>query len=287
MFGCCSSLPDGSEEWVDESSSSEVVILDEERYYQGKKKNEVTSFHRKVPNATSEYGLWRKGLNSEEMEEILATFKKEGYFSWKLILSFNKLDSLPPKVLSFHQLRELSLADNCLKSLPSLTNLGSLEKLYVKNNPELKHLPPLPKSLKRLYASNCGLDERLFDSISECWQLTHLSLLNNQIRKIPAFLNESNPRLRELDLSQNLLWRVPYHLSRLKDIECLFLRQNPLPPTLNRNVVIKLPQFFASVKCFETLLVVFMCWSRLRTEKSATCNLGSIPRDLLWLICPT
>ena len=276
---------DVEEDFASSTSSDEIVIFDEERFFvkrAGLVPKLIEETKAKVGALTvSEYGLWRKDLTTEEMEEAL---RKSNFRGQNLKLSYNKMQQIPTPVFRMECLRELSLQDNCLTSLPSLVGLRGLRKLYISNNPELRKIPKLPPCLSHLYASNIGLEE--IPVVCSNANLTYLSLFGNRIKTIPAFLAEC-VALVELDLSQNLLWRVPLAMRNLVRLDCLFLRKNQLPAAMNRNIVAqgKIQHFFeVVVKCFETFYVMFMCWSRLRNEPREQYGLGDLPRDLLWII---
>ncbi|EQC37274.1 hypothetical protein SDRG_05498 [Saprolegnia diclina VS20] len=60
-----------------------------------------------------------------------------------LDVSRNNLKSLPPAIFSLRHLTSLNVSGNKLSSLPDglLSNLASLEALYVEDNPDLTALP--------------------------------------------------------------------------------------------------------------------------------------------------
>lgn len=207
-----------------------------------------------------------------------------------LKLGGNKLTALPRQVLACVSLKELSVPKNALEGgdAMDLRHMVALEKLYVMDNPKLRRLPALPPSLTILHAGNIGL-ESLDESIFELTHLRILSLAGNKLVSLPANMS-CMKKVQELDLSNNLFWRVPLQLRDmvfLGSMESLFFQGNPLPGPLKRNIVLKhkiLEYFDQTVVVYETFLVLFMSWTRLRKNPSPEVDLGCLPRDCLNVI---
>lgn len=161
----------------------------------------------------------------------------------------------------------------------------TLKRLYIMDNPRLRTLSVMPQSLTVLCAGNIGL-ERLDESILELVNLQTLSLPGNRLVGLPAGISRLKA-LKELDLSKNLLWRVPMELREIVTLDSLSLQGNPLPGPLKRNLVMRhkmLEWFDEVVTVYETFLVLFMCWTRQRKEPSGEMELGRLPRDCLNVI---
>ncbi|PKU80663.1 receptor like protein 29-like [Dendrobium catenatum] len=145
----------------------------------------------------------------------------------KLDLSSNSLTGSIP--LSFKNLKLLiflALSDNRLSGYPrppnGLTNLQSLQYLFMDGNPMFVPLPPELGRLRRLQElklANSGYSGRIPGSFTWLKNLTALSLENNHLSgEIPSGLGGLS-RIYHLNLSRNLLdGVVPFNaefLSRL------------------------------------------------------------------------
>lgn len=225
-----------------------------------------------------------KGLTTEEFESLIA--KSRDKVSPSMKLGGNRFESIPDSVLAMSDsLQELSMPKNELEGELNFQGLRVLTKLYIMDNPRIQRLPGLPISLTVFCAGNIGL-EKLDASILELTELRTLSLPGNKLQGIPEGISRLK-NLVEFDLSKNLFWRVPLELRELvihAKLDSLCLQGNPLPGPLRRNIVMqhKMLDFFdQTVVVYETFLVLFMCWTRLRTNPSGEVDLGCLPRDCL------
>lgn len=130
-------------------------------------------------------------------EEINASFNYIAYIPeeiplriphlTKLVLSHNKIDSLPETFLLFFHLRELDLDHNNMTSIPKpLTQLLTLEKLDLSHN-AIEEVPcqiENMQSLTRLNLSYNKLNNVAVQSLAIC-PLKVLLLHNNQLSKPP------------------------------------------------------------------------------------------------------
>ncbi|KAJ8402954.1 hypothetical protein AAFF_G00362680 [Aldrovandia affinis] len=127
-----------------------------------------------------------------------------------LLLSHNLLSALPSSVGCLRSLRYLSLFGNRLRALPpSLGQLVALQTLDLSHN-LLKSLPTevgLLESLRSLELSNNRLKE-LPETLGSLLSLRELIIHSNNIRSVPACLNKL-PQLIKLDIRNNPLGRPP------------------------------------------------------------------------------
>ena len=127
-----------------------------------------------------------------------------------LVLSLNRLKSVPKEIGQLTNLTELYLFENQLTSVPKeLGNLKNLKALDLSEN----QLTNAPKELGKLT------------------NLTELDLSENQLTSVPKELSQLT-NLTELDLSGNQLTNVPKELGQLTKMTWINLNGNPLesPP---------------------------------------------------------
>jgi len=133
-----------------------------------------------------------------------------------LNMSLNRIFKLPKEIGKFCNLLYLFLDSNKLQSFPmEITELKSLKNLNLSNN-LIKHIPPEIKKLTNL--------ETLFLSL-------------NRIKKLPLEIAELK-KLNFLYLNQNQLNYLPdifLNTNITKNLRTLYLRENFLPPNLNRD----------------------------------------------------
>jgi len=163
-----------------------------------------------------------------------------------LILSENKLESLPPEIRELKNLRKLDLSKNYLKSLPSeIGELKYLTGLYLSKNYFTSLSPEIGKlnNLTELDLTGNQLDS-LPKEIGELKNLTELYLRNNHLEKLPKELGQLK-NLTTLDLAndQNILAQIdpyaltnslkslPEEIGKLKKLKRLFLTGNSIPKT--------------------------------------------------------
>ncbi|XP_040263709.1 leucine-rich repeat-containing protein 40 [Bufo bufo] len=201
--------------------------------------------------------VWR--INLDTPEEAHTNVQFDASDRWweqtdllKLLLSSNRLQSLPNDLRLLPALVVLDVHDNLLTELPAaIGELVNLQKLNVSHN-KLKSLPPelaQLQNLKSLLVQHNQLEEipdvlgplsvleeldlssNGLRNISGCLGgLTHLSRLNlssNKLKSLPAEIS-SLKSLRQLDCTSNLLEDVPTSLAGMDFLEQLYLRQNQL-----------------------------------------------------------
>jgi Leucine-rich repeat (LRR) protein len=148
-----------------------------------------------------------------------------------LILSNNRLNSLPESICELASLKKLDVTHNSLVSLPtSLGRLISLVELNITGNKTLKLLPDLNglSSLEVLRCADCSLTT-LPASLgigSSCIKLIELDASGNLLSSLPLGIG-SCIRMRILRLSRNKLCDLP-DLQRLQNCCVIDLRQNLL-----------------------------------------------------------
>lgn len=106
-------------------------------------------------------------------------------------MSFNRLTTLPDGVASLFSLRVLAAAHNQLTALPSMTDLYSLEELFVSGNPRLGSLPESltsASSLCNVHAADIGL-KSLPEEIATMPALASLDVSHNDLTELPAALS--------------------------------------------------------------------------------------------------
>lgn len=128
----------------------------------------------------------------------------------KIDLSNKDIDTLPPEIGNFSNLKYLNLSYNNLISLPKeLCKLTKLETLLLLRN-ELVALP---------------------EDFSNLTNLELLDVSYNQISKLPPNFEKLN-LLNSFDASYNMLKQLPLQFVRLHRLKDLHLEQNPFefPP---------------------------------------------------------
>jgi Leucine-rich repeat (LRR) protein len=121
---------------------------------------------------------------------------------FRLNLSRQRLDSIPPEIFTFTNLRELDLSRNQIDSLPAaIGNLVFLERLSLSNN----QLTEVPREIGRLR------------------QLVYLGLNRNQIVRLPETIGDLE-RLEVFELWDNELEDVPDEIAKLQNLRVLELR---------------------------------------------------------------
>ncbi|KDO30047.1 hypothetical protein SPRG_05238 [Saprolegnia parasitica CBS 223.65] len=179
----------------------------------------------------------------------------------EIILSGNKLTTLPDSIGQLHALEVLRVEDNLLCALP--TTLGALEKLTVLTA-QGNQLESVPQSMSQLRAlANLDLSKNKLSSLQGCLQQTRslkfLDLRQNRLVRFPELpleacgldqlflgfnqlevidetsLVRAQHHLTVLDLRDNKLLAVPDGLALLYRLKTLDLTNNDLsdlPPGL-------------------------------------------------------
>ncbi|XP_011403198.2 PREDICTED: leucine-rich repeat and calponin homology domain-containing protein 1-like [Amphimedon queenslandica] len=149
-----------------------------------------------------------------------------------LNLHNNSLRSIPEEIIRYCELKELYISRNFIQALPaSIVSMGKLTLLAANNN-RLTDLPSdigKMKSLKNLDVS-CNDLVDLPSSIVDMLSLTHLNIRRNEIRTLPDGLHKVP--LSFLDVSANMLTRLPPSLRYLNTLTVFHCQDNPLewPP---------------------------------------------------------
>lgn len=179
-----------------------------------------------------------------------------------LTLSRNQIAQVPASIKNLKELRYLTLGDNQLTALPEeLGELSNLVQLYLGKNKGLTKLPESTTKLAKLYdlqLNSCeSLDlEDTFNKLAELPKLEKIWLqrmgksfkLPKNIKKLATvkglFLDNNTfekgelsrtfdllgnmPKLRTLNLADCKIEKLPGNVTRLKNMEYLFLYRNNL-----------------------------------------------------------
>lgn len=148
-----------------------------------------------------------------------------------LNISLNNISSLPLSLFQLPRLRLLDISGMQLTELPeAIGNLSALTELHATDNPILT-LPPTFSGLTCLRAARFAAT-RMDQLRASDWQgVTKLELLDLSDARIEAF-EEGDLSclacLRNLDLSHNMLQRLPHTISSLTSLTRLDLSMNRL-----------------------------------------------------------
>ncbi|XP_018788322.1 PREDICTED: protein artichoke [Bactrocera latifrons] len=131
-------------------------------------------------------------------------------------LSYNQIQELyfaQPEIL-----RTLTLRNNSLEQVASLTRATELQVLDLCDNPNLRTLPTpwLAGALKRLNLGNCGLQQLPIETIAAQPELSFLNVSYNQLRDINPQNFKYLEKLRNFDIRGND-WNC-YNLNILMDM---------------------------------------------------------------------
>lgn len=166
----------------------------------------------------------------------------------------NMLESLPTGIGYLQKLRILNVHNNNIKELdPGLWACGSVESINLSSNliqrsPETPSqaelaeyigldletltgpiIPPIMKSLQRLYLADNRYNEDIFDAVAHLYNLRVLNLSFNEIFEIPPGTLSRNEKLEALYLSGNKLTSLPAEdLEKLQNLKVLHLNGNKL-----------------------------------------------------------
>lgn len=165
----------------------------------------------------------------------------------KLVLDFNEIYSLPPRIAELKELRDLSLDDAPLRSLPEeigqLANLESLSLRFVK----LKRLPQSfsqLKNLRELYLTYSSL-EAFPEALKQLPKLEKLSFWHctDDPAKLEAFIDAiaEIPTLKFLAFGQGEIKAMPENVTKLQHLEELQIVDQKLPEAAVQTVRSALP----------------------------------------------
>ncbi|XP_077481637.1 uncharacterized protein LOC144092580 [Stigmatopora argus] len=193
----------------------------------------------------------------------------------RLNLSFKDLDAVPMAIQTLFRVDELLLSRNRIVSLPEfIRDFNNMQILDLHSN-YLEELPPTIGLLKGLLILNL-CNNRLTQVPKELGQLVNLQKLYlglNQLQMLPtAFGN-----LKELvyiGLSDNKFKSVPKCLENLQKLEKANLDRNPFPPPPDENEL-KFPRNFFLVNASE---LCKDCLNHCRIDKKKLLE-ATRPRD--------
>lgn len=176
---------------------------------------EPTPGYKVLPEGSQVY-LSGKGLKDLSSESAaLALGEKINYLN----LDRNALETLPPEILSLTGLKWLRLNENSLSSLPDMSALVNLRRIYLRGN----RLSAVPESLKNLPA------------------LTDIELSDNPIAEIPDWLARK-PGLENLSFNRTRVRKLPDDLSAWRSLHSLQLGSLKLPLDEMKRIRAALPK---------------------------------------------
>jgi len=213
----------------------------------------LTSYHRhlnnrnlKLRNQIKGYkDYWKKANKENASKQFKAkTINKNTYTDLELALKNSDsvidieligFEKIPKKLKRFKNLRELTIEDcpkiNLEKAINRISKITSIQKLRFFNNSKSKYPENLGslKNINSLWISGDSI-ANLPKSIIELKELNELII--NECPKIEFYnLFETlsvMDNLKELDLSENLMKKVPDNIGRLKQLKELWLDDNNL-----------------------------------------------------------
>lgn len=176
---------------------------------------EPTPGYKVLPEGSQVY-LSGKGLKDLSSESAaLALGEKINYLN----LDRNALETLPPEILSLTGLKWLRLNENSLSSLPDMSALVNLRRIYLRGN----RLSAVPESFKNLPA------------------LTDIELSDNPIAEIPDWLARK-PGLENLSFNRTRVRKLPDDLSAWRSLHSLQLGSLRLPLDEMKRIRAALPK---------------------------------------------
>jgi Leucine-rich repeat (LRR) protein len=131
-----------------------------------------------------------------------------------------------PEFKGMHLLTQLTLTNNCINSIKSISSLVNLTSLNISNNPIGEGLYVLGnlKALKELRISNIRLDDSNFPDISNLENLHYLDISMNDLKKIPEVFNLKS--LWMLDLRDNRLDQIDERIIMLSELRRFHVENN-------------------------------------------------------------
>ncbi|MFX1399154.1 MAG: hypothetical protein ACFFAS_19185, partial [Promethearchaeota archaeon] len=170
----------------------------------------------------------------------------------RLNLRRNQLSTLPESIGNLTSLTSLLLSANKLTSLPeSIGNLSSLQKLSIWDN----QLTTLPESIGNFSSlQRLGLRHNqlttLPESITKLASLQRLDLIDNQLTTLPESIGNL-ASLQKLKLGGNQLTTLPESIGNLTSLTSLLLSGNKL---------MTLPESIGNLSSLQTLRVNDFIW---------------------------
>lgn len=213
----------------------------------------LTSYHRhlnnrnlKLRNQIKGYKDYWKKANKETASKLFKakTINKNTYTDLELALKNSDsvidieligFEKIPKKIERFKNLQELTIEDcpkiNLEKAINRISKITSIQKLRFFNNTKSKYPENLGslKNINSLWISGDSI-ANLPKTIIELKELNELII--NECPKIEFYnLFETlsvMDNLKELDLSENLMKKVPDNIGKLKQLKELWLDDNNL-----------------------------------------------------------
>eukprot|EP01103_Thecamoeba_quadrilineata_P000073 TRINITY_DN10055_c0_g1_i1.p1 TRINITY_DN10055_c0_g1~~TRINITY_DN10055_c0_g1_i1.p1 ORF type:complete len:937 (+),score=204.98 TRINITY_DN10055_c0_g1_i1:130-2940(+) len=217
--------------------------------------NKFTSFPRELLidyASIQKLGLSRNKLSMLDFDLQTTKDYRPGSSVTDIDVSFNRLQTISPKIGRFYNLKILLLHKNLLGSIPeqigalvhlvtldishnqlsslptSISNLASLQTLDLQSN-EITSLPTWDRSQDKLSSlKRVQIQENRLSSLPECWctlsNLQELNMTANHLTQLPNNLSTFTS-LQALYLGSNHLTNLPEQISQLKLVQ-LFLDDN-------------------------------------------------------------
>ncbi|OJJ22027.1 hypothetical protein BKI52_08280 [marine bacterium AO1-C] len=253
--------------------------------------------HNKLKNLPKEFGelinLEELQLAYNQLKSLPESFENLTKLKGKLDLSQNKLTKFPLPMCKLAKITELELASNQITEIPaeirtmkqllflrvdynkleriheSIGELNSLEALFLAYN-KLKELPESITSLPMRYLTLVGNQlEKLPDNFGNFTNLSsRLDLSYNQLKELPESFAQLS-QIQELNLSKNQLTYLPDFWDRLIRIYDLNISKNQLKAlpdsighmqslvdlSLEENELRRLPQTMQHLKHLKLLII--------------------------------
>ncbi|XP_057682830.1 leucine-rich repeat-containing protein 18-like [Corythoichthys intestinalis] len=182
----------------------------------------------------------------------------------RLNLSFKDLDVVPISIASLFRVDELIMSRNRIVSLPDfIRDFNNMQILDLHSN-YLEELPTTIGLLKNLLVLNL-CNNRLQQVPKELGQLQNLRTLYlglNQLQMLPTAIGNLK-ELVYIGLSDNKFKSVPKCLENLQKLEKVNLDRNPFPPPKDENQF-KFPRSFYLVNACD---LCKECLHNCRTDK--------------------
>jgi len=166
-------------------------------------------------------------LNSIDSNSVLGLKFASNSILEELMLSFNKLNTIPSEVLKLGNLKRLSLSDNNITLLPDdIRRLKKLTYLNLNKN-NLTEIVSAISELNLLDSIDLGANFKLADISAICHldSLRYLVLDVCELPILPGAISNLS-RLDELHLGYNSLESLPEEMKQMKRLKILKLREN-------------------------------------------------------------
>jgi len=186
----------------------------------------------------------------------------------ELILSDNKITSVPESIGDLKKLKKLSIYTNEITSIPK--SIGDLTKLesFVFDENKITSIPKSIGNLKNLTSLefNETLITSIPESIGDLKNLKRLFCYGNKITSIPESIGDLT-KLEILNISTNIITKIPESIGNLKNLKRLSCYENKitsLPESIgklvkleslmiNDNKIKKLPKSIGNLQNLELI----------------------------------